>query len=279
MQTSGSAGNMQGAVAGAGESAASEASSRSQGRVAWITGGGTGIGLSTAKRMAGLGWHLVLSGRRQAELQSACDTLTKAGGSAEAVPLDVSDAAAVQAAAEGILDRRGRIDALVCSAGTNVPNRHWDALTAEAFARVNAINLNGVAFCVAAVLPAMRKSGGGSIAVVSSWAGWRYLPFTGPAYAATKQALSPLVESINDQEGGNGIRATHVCPGEVATPILRSRPVPPPEADIARMLQPEDVAEAIVYALTAPAHVCLNEIVLSPTWNRIYRGADDLVRR
>jgi NAD(P)-dependent dehydrogenase (short-subunit alcohol dehydrogenase family) len=255
------------------------ASVDSNGQVAWITGGGTGIGLSTARSLARLGWHLVLSGRREAELRSACESMAADGGSAEAVPLDVSDAGAVAAAAEGILARRGRIDALVCSAGTNVPNRYWDTLTAESFARVSAINLNGVAFCVAAVLPTMRQAGRGSIAVVSSWAGWRYLPFTGAAYAATKQALSPLVESINDQEGGHGIRATHVCPGEVATPILRSRPVPPPEADIARMLKPEDVADAIVFAICAPGHVCLNEIVISPTWNRIYRGADDLKRR
>lgn len=248
-------------------------------KVAWITGGGTGIGLATAQRLASQGWHVAVSGRREAELKAACDAIAKAGGSAEAVPLDVSDAGAVTRAAEGILARNGRIDALVCSAGTNVPNRYWKDLTPEAFAKVSAINLNGVAFCVGAVLPAMRAAGGGSIVVVSSWAGWRYLPFTGAAYGATKQGLSPLVESINDQEGGNGIRATHVCPGEVATPILRSRPVPPPEEDIARMLKPEDVGDAIAYAVNAPAHVCLNEIVIGPTWNRIYRGAEDLRRR
>lgn len=248
-------------------------------QVAWITGGGTGIGLATAQRLAGQGWHVAVSGRREAELKAACDAIAKAGGSAEAVPLDVSDAAAVSKAAEGLLARNGRIDALVCSAGTNVPNRYWRDLTPEAFAKVSAINLNGVAFCVGAVLPTMRAAGGGSIVVVSSWAGWRYLPFTGAAYGATKQGLSPLVESINDQEGGNGIRATHVCPGEVATPILRSRPVPPPEEDIARMLKPEDVGDAIAYAVNAPAHVCLNEIVIGPTWNRIYRGAEDLKRR
>lgn len=247
--------------------------------VAWITGGGTGIGLASAQRLAGQGWHVVLSGRRAAELQAACDAIAARGGSAEAVPLDVSDATAVSGAAEGILARHGRIDALVCSAGTNVPNRYWKDLTPEAFVRVGAINLNGVAFCVAAVLPAMRAAGGGSIVVVSSWAGWRYLSFTGAAYGATKQGLSPLVESLNDQEGENGIRATLVCPGEVATPILRSRPVPPPEEDLARMLKPEDVGDAIVYAVTAPAHVCLNEIVIAPTFNRIYRGAEDLKRR
>ena len=247
-------------------------------KVAWITGGGTGIGLAAARQLASQGWHVAISGRREAELKAACEAIAAAGGSAEAVPLDVSDAAAVGKAAEGLLAGNGRLDALVCSAGTNVPNRYWKDLTAEAFAKVSAINLNGVAYCVASVLPAMRAAGSGTIVVVSSWAGWRYLPFTGAAYGATKQALAPLVESINDQEGGHGIRATHVCPGEVATPILRSRPVPPPEEDIARMLKPEDVGDAIAYAINAPAHVCLNELVISPTWNRIYRGADDFRR-
>ncbi|NLD67947.1 MAG: SDR family oxidoreductase [Limnobacter sp.] len=245
--------------------------------VAWVTGGGTGIGLSTARALAVRGWHVVVSGRRKPELEAAVAAIAAAGDSAEAMPADVSDASAVGAVADAIVARHGRIDALVCAAGTNVPNRFWDALKPEDFAKVSAINLNGVAFCVSAVLPAMRKAGG-SIVVVSSWAGWRYLSFTGAAYMATKQGLAPLVESINDQEGGNGIRATHVCPGEVATPILRSRPKPPPEEDMARMLKPEDVAEAIVYAISAPPHVCLNEIVISPTWNRIYRGADDLRR-
>jgi NADP-dependent 3-hydroxy acid dehydrogenase YdfG len=130
---------------------------------------------------------------------------------------------------------------------------------------------------VAAALPAMRKAGTGTIVVVSSWAGWRFLPFTGAAYGATKMGLGPLVESINYEEGHHGVRATLVCPGEVATPILKSRPMPPPDADIARMLQPEDVASAIAYAVTAPARVCINELVIGPSWNRIYLGADDLV--
>lgn len=246
------------------------------GRVAWVTGGGTGIGLETARLLGRAGARVVISGRRQTELDNAVAALRADGAQAGAVALDVSDAAAVTDASRRILDEHGRIDLLVCSAGTNVPNRSWSTLTPEAFAKVTAINLNGVAYCVSAVLPAMRAAGRGSIVVVSSWAGWRFLPFTGAAYGATKMGLAPLVESINEQEGRNGIRATLVCPGEVATPILRSRPVPPPEADLARMLKPEDVADAIVYAAGAPAHVCLNEIVIAPTWNRIYIGADDL---
>jgi NADP-dependent 3-hydroxy acid dehydrogenase YdfG len=116
----------------------------------------------------------------------------------------------------------------------------------------------------------MRQQGGGSIAVVSSWAGWRYASFTGAAYSASKMALAPVIESLNEAEARNGIRATLICPAEVATPILKLRPNPPSQQDIDRMLRPEDVADAISYAVTAPPHVCLNELVISPMWNRIY---------
>jgi NADP-dependent 3-hydroxy acid dehydrogenase YdfG len=253
--------------------------SRSADKVAWITGGATGIGLAAAQALGAAGYRVVLSGRRAEELDKAVKSLSAAGVQAKGRPLDVADAAAVQSVANAVLADHGRIDALVLSAGTNVPNRAWKNLTAEGFSKVSAINLNGVAYCVAAALPAMRKAGSGTIVVVSSWAGWRYLPFAGAAYGATKMALAPLVESINYEEGHLGIRATMVCPGEVATPILRARPVPPPEADIARMLQPEDVGSAIAYAITAPPRVCINELVISPSWNRIYLGADDLAAK
>lgn len=247
--------------------------------VAWITGGATGIGLETARKLGRAGHRIIVSGRREAELAAAVTSLAADGITARAARCDVADAKAVDAVVAGILKQEGRIDVLVCSAGANLPNRWWSNLDAEGFARVVGINLNGVAYCVSACLPAMREAGAGAIAIVSSWAGWRYLGFTGAAYGATKTGLAPLVESINDQEGRHGIRATMVCPGEVATPILRSRPVPPPEADMARMLKAEDVADAITYAVCAPAHVCLNEIVISPTWNRIYIGAPDLQKR
>lgn len=250
-----------------------------RGQAAWITGGATGIGLAAARALGEAGARLFLSGRREAELASAVAGLEARGLRATAVPLDVADATAVASAASRIAGDAGRIDLLVCSAGTNVRNRGWDTLTAEAFAQVTAINLNGVAACVTAVLPGMRAVGAGTIVVVSSWAGWRYTGFTGAAYGASKTGLAPLVESINDQEGRHGIRATLVCPGEVATPILRSRPVPPSEAEMARMLQPDDVGAAVAWVATQPPHVCLNEIVISPVWNRIYVGGEDLVPR
>jgi NADP-dependent 3-hydroxy acid dehydrogenase YdfG len=114
---------------------------------------------------------------------------------------------------------------------------------------------------------------------VSSLAGWSYRDFPGVAYSSSKTALDPLVQSLNDEEGRHGVRVCHFCPGEVATPILKSRPVPPSDEEIGRMLRPEDVADAIGYVVTAPPHVCLAEVVIAPTWNRFYIGGEDLKRR
>lgn len=246
--------------------------------LAWITGGATGIGLASAVALGGAGYRVVISGRRKTELDAAIDQLREKAIEAHAMALDVADSHAVEQCAQEILSEHGCPSALICSAGTNVPNRYWDKLDAGSFAKVVQINLNGVAFCVSAVLPGMRSQGRGSIVVISSWAGWRYLSFTGAAYGASKQALAPLVESINDQEGAHGIRACLVCPGEVATPILSTRPKPPSKEDLERMLKPEDVGDAIRYVVTAPPHVCLNEVVIAPTYNRIYTGAPDLKR-
>ncbi|NDH34315.1 MAG: SDR family NAD(P)-dependent oxidoreductase [Betaproteobacteria bacterium] len=246
--------------------------------LAWITGGATGIGLASASALGNAGFRVVISGRREAELHEAIKRLHASGIEAYASPLDVADPLSVEYVYQTISEEHGSPAALVCSAGTNIPNRYWAQLDAASFSKVTQINLNGVAFCVSAVLPGMRKQAAGSIVVVSSWAGWRYTSFTGAAYGASKQALAPLVESINDQEGVHGIRACLVCPGEVATPILRTRPKPPSQADMDRMLRPEDVGDAIRYVVTAPAHVCLNEVVIAPTYNRIYAGAPDLAR-
>ena len=83
-------------------------------------------------------------------------------------------------------------------------------------------------------------------------------------------------ETINMEEGFNGIRATALCPAEVATEILDKRPVPVPEEAKAKMVQPEDVGRTILFAAQAPKHLCYNEIVISPSWNRLYAGGEDL---
>ena len=242
-----------------------------KGRTAWITGGGSGIGLAGAIELVKAGAHVVISGRTQATNDSALAEL-KALGSAEAILLDVADKKAVQAAADAILKKHGRIDILVTSAGTNATKRNFDVVTPEAWDDVVAINLSGLFYCVHAVLPAMRKQKDGLIINVSSWAGRFPSKLTGPAYNATKRAVIALTESINMEECVNGIRATSILPGEVATPILRKRPVPPSKEEQDRMTQSEDLGAAILFVASMPARTCVNELIIAPTWNRFYVG-------
>lgn len=242
-----------------------------KGKVAWITGGGSGIGLAGAIELAKAGAHVVISGRTAATNASAEKTL-RALGSVEAVLLDVADKHAVKRAADAILARHGRVDILVNSAGTNATRRNFDVVTTEAWDDVVAINLSGLFYCCHAVLPSMRKRRDGLIVNISSWAGRYPSKLTGPAYNATKRAVIALSESINIEECENGIRATSILPGEVATPILDKRPVPPSAERRARMAQAEDLGAAILFVATMPARTCVNELIIAPTANRFYLG-------
>lgn len=242
-----------------------------KGKIAWITGGGSGIGLAGAIELVKAGAHVVISGRTAATNASAEKAL-KALGSAEAILLDVADKKAVKAAAGAILAQHGRIDILVNSAGTNATQRNLDVVTTDAWDDVVAINLSGLFYCCHAVLPSMRAQKDGLIINVSSWAGRFPSRLTGPAYNATKRAVIALSETINIEECMNGIRATSVLPGEVATPILDKRPVPPSQERRERMVQAEDMGRAILFVATMPARTCVNELIIAPTLNHFYTG-------
>jgi Short-chain alcohol dehydrogenase of unknown specificity len=129
-------------------------------RVAWVTGGGSGIGESGAEFLAADGWTVVVSGRRKEELDRVVANIAGKGGKAEAIPLDVSDKEAVNKAAGQIVAKHGRIDLLVNSAGINVPKRSWADMELEGWDKLVEVNLNGVLYCMRAVLPAMRKQQG-----------------------------------------------------------------------------------------------------------------------
>jgi NADP-dependent 3-hydroxy acid dehydrogenase YdfG len=238
-----------------------------EGKVAWITGGGSGIGLAGAIELARAGAHVVISGRNHETLAEA-EKQVKSVGSCEAIALDVSNKQAVGKA----LERIGRVDILLNSAGINDPKRNFFNVSAEAWDRIVGINLSGMFYCVHAVLPGMRSRKDGVIINVSSWAGRYASTLTGPAYNATKHAVVALTESINMEEGLNGIRATSVLPGEVATPILEKRPVPPTPEVRAKMLQAEDLGKTILFIASLPARACINELIISPTHNRFYFG-------
>jgi len=242
---------------------------RLRGRVAWVTGAGSGIGQATARALAEDGAAMVLSGRRPAPLEETAESIRAAGGNATVEALDVAEAEAVAQAAGRIIEAHGRLDILVNSAGLNTPNRNWPDLTPADWDLVVNVDLSGTYYCVAAVLPQMRAQRDGLIVNVSSWAGRYDTWVTGPAYNAAKHGLLAMNAHLNLEEGVNGIRACAICPGEVATPIMETRPVPPGPEARARMLQPEDLAETILFVARAHPRVCLNEILISPTWNNL----------
>ncbi|HOJ51043.1 MAG TPA: SDR family oxidoreductase [Syntrophales bacterium] len=250
---------------------------RIEGKVAWVTGAGTGIGQAGAIALASQGVKIVLSGRRRAPLEETAALISQKGLEVLIEPLDVKDEASVYAVRDRIVDQYGRIDILVNNAGTNVTERHWDVVTGERWREVIDIDLSGAFYCARAVLPVMRERRDGLIINISSWAGRFYSYITGPAYSAAKHGLLALNASINMEECVNGIRACAICPGEVWTPIIDRRPDALPQEEKEKMLKAEDVGEAILFVARLPKHVCINEMLISPTWNRSY--VNDPARR
>ncbi len=252
------------------------------GKVAWITGGGSGIGLAGAVELALAGARVVISGRDGAKLAEAVLDAARRGapaGSVSAEPLDVADKLAVKRVAEKIQTALGRVDILVNSAGVNFPKRFWTETDADTFEDVVAINLNGATFCTLAVLKGMQARQEGTVINVASFAGWHFSYLTGPAYTASKAGMMALTHSFNIEECVNGLRATALCPGEVATPILKKRPIEPSAEEKARMLQEEDLGRTIRFIAEMPPHVCINELVIAPVWNRIYLGNGADIKR
>lgn len=241
-----------------------------EGKIAWITGAGTGIGLAGAQALAAGGAVVIMSGRRSEVLDREAAAIVKDGGKAEAMPLDVTNAASVQAAAESIADRHGRIDILVNNAGTNTKNRFWHDQTPAGWDEVIRINLDGTFYCTKAALGFMRAQKNGLVINISSWAGVYNSSVVGPAYNGSKHAVVSITETLNMEECTNGIRACAICPAEVDTPIMDRRPEPPPAEIRANMLRPEDLGGTIAWVAAQPPHVCINEIIISPTYNRFY---------
>lgn len=240
------------------------------GKIVWITGAGTGIGEATARMLALAGMTVVLSGRRPEPLEETAAAIRETGGRAEAIALDVADRAAVFAAAARIEQAHGRIDMLFANAGTNLTPRNWsdaidDPTVLDGWDAVIDANVKGVYNGVVAVLPAMRRQGDGLIAITSSWAGRFYSKVAGVAYGASKHAVMSLSAQVNMQEGPNGIRSCAICPGEVATPILDRRPVKLTADELANLIQPEDIAEAVLFVARMHPRTSVHEILVAPT--------------
>jgi len=162
-----------------------------------------------------------------------------------------------------VLETFGRLDSRVNNAGANINRRHFADVDWAAWERLLDINVKGALNAIGAALPSMRAQGGGCIVNTASWAGRFYSEVSGVPYCASKHALMSINASINNEEGKHGIRATALCPAEVATPLLRERPNWS-EAMAAAAIQPEDLAEIAVDVARLPARIAVHEILVAP---------------
>jgi NADP-dependent 3-hydroxy acid dehydrogenase YdfG len=242
--------------------------SRLDGKVAIVTGAGTGIGREAAKMIAAEGAKVVVVGRRIEPLNSVVEEIKQAGGTAIAHSADLEDGDAAAAVAAFTIDTYGRVDVLVNNAGhaSKVRSIRW--VKPDEWESVFKINIDAVFRLTQACLPDMLSRNEGTVITTSSMAALTPGIVGGAPYSAAKAASYNLMRGLNSELRASGIRATTIIPGEVDTPILEGRPKPPNEDARATMMQPEDIASAILLAATMPQRTLVEEIVLTPTQPR-----------
>jgi NADP-dependent 3-hydroxy acid dehydrogenase YdfG len=238
--------------------------SRLTGKAVLITGGGSGIGLAAARLFLAEGARVGITGRDEAKLRRAAASL-QAGDRLVYRAADVSDVAQVEALVQDMTARFGKIDILVNNAGVNMKQRTFRELTPETWKQMITGNLEGAFFCMRAVLPQMRERKEGLIININSISGKRANPLGGIGYIAAKFGLRGLAMGLAAEEKDNGIRVSSIYPGEVDTPLLDQRPVAVSAEQRRDMLQPEDVAAAILFLALLPSHATVPELVITPT--------------
>ena len=236
---------------------------RLKGQMAIVVGASSGMGRATALAFVAEGAKVLVASRRQGELDALVAEIKRAGGEAIALAVDVAKRPDVDAVVQTAAERFGRVDVLVNCAGVNTRDRQLALLDQPGWDRIIGINLTGAFHCMQAVLPRMREQKGGLIIHISSISAlWG--DFSGPAYQASKHGLVGLANATMMEERLNGIRVTVIYPGLCDTPILKNRAVPPTQEQRALMMQPEDIAQACVFAASLPPRTYVSDLVLMP---------------
>lgn len=233
------------------------------GRTALVTGASSGIGAATARALAAQGATVVLAARRLDRLHALQEELEADGARASVVELDVSSPPSCQDAVETVHDRFGRLDILVNAAGVMTNSSVLDADWRD-WEQMLRVNVLGLMVLTQAALPMLLEARG-AVVQVSSAAGRRVGPGAA-GYGASKFAVTAFSEALRQEVTALGVRVVVVEPGFVDTDMVATAPPEMQErARAIRMLHPEDVAAAVVYAVTQPPHVAVNEILVRPT--------------
>lgn len=240
---------------------------RIQGKVVVVTGASSGLGEATARHLAAQGAAVVLGARRSERIQALARELTDRGAKALALQTDVTKRDEVQRLVAAAVEVHGRVDVLLNNAGL-MPSSPLERLAVDDWDRMIDVNIKGVLYGIAAVLPQMTRQKSGHIINVSSVAGLK-VPAGGTVYSATKHAVRAISEGLRQEVTGRNIRTTVICPGAVATELVDGMTDAEVQAGMRAFYQiaisPDAFARAVAYAIEQPADVDVNEVVFRPT--------------
>lgn len=235
-------------------------------KVVIITGGSSGLGEATARRLAKGGAKIMLAARREDKLKEIVADIEKAGGSAKYQTTDVTNRGEVEALVKTTKETYGRVDVLVNNAGL-MPLSPLAALKVDEWDTMVDVNIKGVLYGVAAVIPIMKEQGAGHIINLSSVAGHKVFP-SGVVYCATKFAVKAISEGIRLESEGT-IRSTNISPGAVATELTDSISHEESAQGAKQLygvaIDADAIARAITYAIEQPGDVDINEMIIRPT--------------
>ncbi|MFC1899482.1 SDR family oxidoreductase [Chloroflexota bacterium] len=241
-----------------------------KGKIAIVTGGGRGIGRATALAFAGEGANVVIAARTQSEIEAVADEIKKLGQEALAVPTDIQYKSQVDTMVKQAYDRFGKVDILVNNGAVAIHNP-IPQIREEDWDWILDVNLKGTFLCTQAVFSQMCEQGSGHIVNVASGAGKHGGAKFG-SYAVSKFGVVGLTQ-VTDAEGfPHGVKATVVCPGAADTKQRSQNH----DDDVTKLLQPEDVADLILFVVTQPARAHIADVSIIPQFMRQPSGSHNL---